>query len=263
MTENDLKILKAWFAHYTRSFFTSDQEDQKNINLKIEHTYHVCENIVRIANGILPGDNERRLAEAVALFHDVGRFPQYARYKTFKDAVSVNHGSLGAKTLISERVLENLPGDEQRLITEAVRFHSALSIPKAVDERTVFLLKMIRDADKLDIWRVFADFYEAPEEERASATAHGKPDTPGYSKEMLSNLFQKRIAPYSRVRNLNDFKIMNLSWAYDLHFRESFRLLLERNYVERIACKLPQTDEIVGAVKELKSYITEKLRENS
>ncbi|MBI5098398.1 MAG: HD domain-containing protein [Nitrospirae bacterium] len=260
MTEKDLEYFKNWFSDFTKSFYSSNEEDQKNIMLKVDHTRNVCKNIIEITNDLSLDDNDKRLAETLALFHDVGRFPQYAKYKTFRDADSINHGLLGTKTLIHSDVLGQIPKDEQDLIKQVVKFHCALTIPKSINNKTLFFLKMIRDADKLDIWRVFIVFYEAPEEERASATAHNKPDTPEYSKDILLRINDRKIASYSKVKNINDFKLMKLSWVYDLHFNGSFRLLKERDYIKSLAQKLPQTNDILKAVAEINKYISERLQ---
>lgn len=259
MTQDDLIYFKSWFADYARSYYSSDREDQKNILLKVEHTENVCRNIVAIAQGSSLGDNQVRLAEAVALFHDVGRFRQYTKYKTFRDAISINHGLLGSKILFGEKVLQRLPGDEQQLIIQAVKFHNAFAIPTVIDSNVVLFLKLVRDADKVDIFRVFIKYYESPEEERASATAFGLPDSPEYSKLMLSCLMNKHVASYSNIRTENDFKLMKLSWVYDMHFNESVKLVQKRNYVNSIINKLPQTEDILAAAEVLKEYISQRL----
>ncbi|NOZ68457.1 MAG: HD domain-containing protein [Deferribacteres bacterium] len=259
MTADDLTRLKEWFSTYTKSFYSSSEEDQKNILLKVEHTRNVCENIIRIADDVSPGANEKRLAETAALFHDVGRFPQYARYRTFRDAVSTNHGHLGAKVLAEENALAGLPAEERDLIILTVKFHNAFAIPDTVDERTAFFLKMVRDADKLDIFRVFIEYYESPEEDRASAVAYGLPDTPEYSPGILSCLLEGKIASYVNLKTENDFKLMKLSWIYGMNFDISLRMLRERGYIGKIAGKLPQTPEILSAMRHLEEYISGRL----
>jgi hypothetical protein len=259
VTSEDLASFKKWFSDYTESFHSSNEEDQKNITLKICHTYNVCNNAIAISKGSLFSENQIGVAEAIALFHDIGRFPQYADYKTFRDAVSVNHGLLGSKILIKENVLHPLSHDEQQLIIQAVKFHNAFAIPPVLDQETVLFLKLIRDADKVDIFRVFLEYYESPGEDRASATAFKVPDTPEYSSIMVSCIVKKQVASYSNIRTENDFKLMKLSWIYDIHFRESLRLLQENNYIDRIVEKLPQTGEILSSVVLLKEYISERL----
>ena len=258
MRQADLVSLKKWFSDYCRSFYSSDRNDQNNIELKEQHTGRVCENIREIAKGLALGEDRLILAEAIALFHDVGRFPQYAKYRTFRDSSSVNHGVLGAQTLIREKVLDDLPGDEREIIVESVRFHNAFSVPKSDGEDKVFFIRLIRDADKLDIWRVFLDHYEGPVESRASAVSLGLPDIPGYSEDVLSRLYDKEIVSLSRIKTLNDFKLLQLSWVFDLNFLPSFRLLSERNYIERITAHLPDVKAIDDLVFFLQEFVRAK-----
>jgi len=254
MTHDDLISFKKWFSEYCSAFYSSDAEDQKNISLKEEHTFRVCRNMSEITEGLSLDDNRKMLGETVALFHDVGRFPQYAKYKTFRDSVSVNHGLLGAQTIVEKDVLQNLSGEEREIIIQSVTFHNAFAVPKKEKEEIVFFIKLIRDADKLDIWRVFLEYYEGPEESRASAVGLGLPDLPGYSEGLLSRIYHKEIIALSDVRSLNDFKLLQLSWIFDLNFQPSFVLLVQGDYIKRIAGCLPGTEEMKRAVAFLTEY---------
>jgi putative nucleotidyltransferase with HDIG domain len=267
MTQKDLIFLKNWFSTYCESFYSLNPEDQKNIFLKVKHSLNVCENIIQIAGGLSLNQNETMLAETIALFHDIGRFPQYAKYKTFNDSISVNHGKLGAEVLHEERPLQNLSEDEQKLIINTVKLHNTYAIPYLensessrtdTDQKNILFLKLIRDADKLDIWRVFIEYYESNEAERASVAAHGLPDLPEYSEKILSCIYEKKTASMRNVKTLNDFKLMHLSWIYDLNFNTSFRLLLERDYINKIITKLPQTDRIKKAFLLLHEFAYQK-----
>ncbi|MEW6569977.1 MAG: HD domain-containing protein [Nitrospirota bacterium] len=259
MKQSDLAFLKKWFSDYCMSFYFPNIDDQRNILLKEEHTAKVCENILYIAKGLSLDKNKTMLAETIALFHDIGRFPQYSKYKTFRDRKSVNHGLLGAETLIEKRILDRLPQNERELIIEAVRFHNAFSVPKNEKEEFVFFSRLIRDADKLDIWRVFLEYYSSPEDERASAVGLGLPDLPHYTKEVLLTLYEKRVVSLSEIKTLNDFKMLQLSWIFDLNFTPSFKLLSERKYIDRIIAHLPQTDEIQQASLFLKDFVEKRI----
>jgi hypothetical protein len=259
MTQDDLNFFKQWFSEYCRSFYSSDIEDQKNISLKEEHALYVCKNMVQITQGLSLKEDQRLIAETVALFHDIGRFPQYAKYKTFRDNISVNHGALGAETLIEKKILEKLAGEEQDIIIQAVKFHNAFSIPKKEKEDIIFFIKLIRDADKLDIWRVFLEYYESPSEGKASAVGLGLPDLPEYSEDVLAGIYKKEIVSLLKVKTLNDFKLLQLSWIFDLNFMPSFQLLHERDYMQRIIAHLPQTDGIQKASLLLKEHIKTKI----
>jgi hypothetical protein len=255
MNTIDLLNLKNWFSGYCKRFYPAAREDRKNIALKEFHTRKVAANMVLIAGAELQNRNKVLMAEAIGLLHDIGRFPQYAQYRTFRDNISVNHGRLGAEVLETEKPLSGLPLSEQELIIDAVRFHNAFSIPGELDPEKVFFLKMIRDADKLDIWRFFSEYYEKDEVERESAAGLDLPDTPEYSEEVLACLFGKKSAAYSDLKTLNDFKLMQLTWVYDLNFPASFSLASNQGCIDKVISSLPERKEISQAVSALRQYI--------
>lgn len=259
MTKDDIISFKTWFSNYCRSFYSTNEEDQANIFLKEQHTQKVCENILIIAGAESFSDNDLLIAETVALFHDIGRFEQYSKYKTFRDSISVNHGLLGSEILSREKVLKNLPAKEQEIVMQAVKFHNAFTVPAISDLATIKFIKLVRDADKLDIWRVFFDYYEKNNEDRPSAVGLGFPDVPEYSADVLSRIFKKQLIPLSMLKTLNDFKLTQLSWIYDLNFMASLKLVLENNYINRLSATLPQADEIRKAVVFLHDYVGQRL----
>ncbi|GFE58072.1 HD domain-containing protein [Geobacter sp. AOG1] len=239
MEPADLTRLRDWFDRYCRTFYVDDAEAQRNIALKEEHTRRVCANMELLVESLGLEEGSRRLAMTVALFHDVGRFEQYRRYGTFKDADSVNHAALGARVLAEERVLDRLPTAEQSLIVRAVALHNAFILPADLDSTTGLYVRLIRDADKLDIWRVFLDYYRAPAEERASAVSLGFADRPACSPDVLACLREGKMVNLSQLATLNDFKLLQLSWVHDLNFPASFRLAREQGYLAGIAATLP------------------------
>lgn len=259
MTKGDLEYFKRWFSDYCRSFYSPEIEDQKNIFLKEKHTANVCENIVEISRRLALDEDRTLLAETIALFHDIGRFPQYVKYKTFRDSVSVNHGYLGAETLRETNITNILSPEEQKIVVRAVRFHNAFSIPEKEREDIVFFIKLIRDADKLDIWRVFLEHYEGTEEGRASAVGLGLPETPECSDDVLKSLFDGRIVSLSSIKTLNDFKLLQLSWIYDLNFIPSLAMTAERGYIEKIASHLPETEATRRLSRLLNEFVEAKL----
>lgn len=258
MTTDDVIRYKEWFSTYCRSFYTEDDNDRKNIVLKEEHTQAVCDNMAILARETLHSKEDILIAHTVALFHDVGRFPQYARYKTFKDSVSINHGLLGAQTLESEKVLDCLPPGQKEVILTAVKYHNTFTIPHGFDKEINTHLRLVRDADKLDIWRVFIDFFSLPLHERPSAVGLGYPDMEGYSPELIDYLLTGRIIPLKLVRSLHDYKLLQLSWVYDLNIPASLRLTKERKYIEGTVRNLPDKEEIRRVRDHLLHYINGK-----
>jgi hypothetical protein len=113
MNRNDLAHLKKWFADYVAGFYTDHPADNSTISLKEKHTEHVCENMILLGKASGLSDEEMVLTETMALFHDVGRFKQYAVYGTFKDADSENHALLGIRELAAHNVLDVCTKEEK------------------------------------------------------------------------------------------------------------------------------------------------------
>lgn len=263
MTGKDLDFFKGWFFDYSNSFRFDDEKARKNIVLKQKHTCNVCRNIAFLAKASGLNGGKVILAEAIALFHDIGRFKQFAVYGTFNDAISVNHGLLGSTILSEQGVLKSLSEEEQETILYSVKLHNTLTLPDLSEGDKLLFLKLIRDSDKLDIWSIFIEYRETPQGERASAAGLGLQDTPGYSANVLSSVFKKQLVTFSNLKTLDDFTLMQLSWIYDLNFKASLGLVLERSYIERLLAKLPQTEEIRKISPLLMDYAHQRLRENN
>jgi hypothetical protein len=154
-----LKDLKDWFTKYVRTSQYNEPEIQQNIDLKKDHTLRVCEEILYIGKQLGLTDDELRLAEIIALLRDVGRFEQYALYNTFMDGNSENHAELGIKILEKFGVLESFDDTINDIILRAIKYHNRHSLPRNETEPCLFYAKLIRDADKFDIWKVVIDYY--------------------------------------------------------------------------------------------------------
>jgi hypothetical protein len=249
MEQTHLDALYSWFDRYVEPFLDTDEEGARNIQLKIEHTRKVCEAMAELSAGERLSENEGRIAAATALLHDVGRFPQYRRWRTFRDSDSDNHARLALEVIREQHILTGLDPAELILIEEAIRFHNLLEPPAQVKSSTRRFINLIRDADKLDIWRVFVELLAQPPEERASAATLGLPDLPATaSPACVAALASGSIVRLDTAECFNDFKLLQISWVYDLTCATARRMLRERGYIETLAASLPQSPEIKDAV---------------
>ncbi len=255
MTRENVIAIREWFADFCKSFYSSDEEFQRNISLKEKHTYHVTENALRIGRDESLDEEALMLVEVAALLHDVGRFEQYRQFRTFKDSISVNHGELGAQILEDYEVLAPLYPHERSLLDHVVSLHNAFAVPRDLPEETRFSLRLLRDADKLDIWRVFIEYYRLPGAERASAAGLGLPDKPKCTPAVIDHVLNRRLVRLSAVRTLNDFKLMQLSWVFDLNFAATCRLLIERDCIRSLVATLPKDDQVNRAVAVVREHV--------
>lgn len=257
----DVRPYLDWFAGFCRSFATPVAEDQRNLDLKEEHTGRVRENALRIAADLGLDEQDTALAEIIALLHDVGRFPQYRDYRTFRDSASVNHAALGAKVLIERRALANLAAKDRDVVLRAVTLHNVFTLPQSLDPQTALHARIVRDADKLDIWRVFAEILVLPGAERPSAAGLGLPETPGYAPEILQQLRRREMVRLKSLGTLNDFKLLQLAWVYDLNFLPSLRMVRERSIIDRLSATLPGDAAVLSAVDAVRQYVEERIAE--
>ncbi len=244
MKGESLREFLEWFAGYLRPFEEGDQELRRNTLLKREHTRRVRAEITDLGRELGLAGEDLLLADVLALFHDLGRFEQYLRYRTFVDRDSEDHAALGVKILKENRVLDRLSPAERELILQAVSYHNRAVLPAEESPRCLFFTRLLRDADKIDIWKVVTDYYSRRDPARDRAIELGLPDTPGFSPEVYQALLQKEIVRADRIRNLNDFKLLQVGWIYGLNFSPAFERVRRRGYLDIIRRHLPQTKEI-------------------
>lgn len=259
MKPGDFKKLLKWFKSYVSGFLAENPDVNDAVRLKEAHTYRVCGNITLLSRKLGLSPEESLLAKTMALFHDLGRFEQYRRYGTFNDRISQNHAELGVAELSRHGVLSACRRSEIDLITCAIAQHNAATLPQGEEDRMLFFMRLLRDADKLDIWNIVCDYYRRrrlqPEEAINKTIELDLPDRPACSPAVVAALYEGRYARMEDLRTLNDFKLLQISWAYDLNFQPSFRMLRKRGYIKQIAASLPAAEELIVPLKRTQAFI--------
>jgi hypothetical protein len=259
INQETVSTLRAWFSDYVETFRSGDQEHDRNIDLKDGHTRRVCAEIKDIGKSLRLNLEDLFLAELTALFHDVGRFEQYARYGTFSDHKSEDHAKLGVKILQKNDVLKGLDPSTRELILKVIAYHNRLAIPEGETEACVFFTKLLRDADKIDIWRVVTDYYRQVDGTRNGTIELGLPDGPEISDEVCADLKAGRIVRMGDMKTLNDFKLLQMAWIYDVNFPRTFEIVRERGYMEMIRDALPQSEKVAEMYDTIRSYLEERI----
>lgn len=244
------------FKSYTENY---DVEDVK-IALKVAHTYRVAGIAERIALSLGMEDADIELSWFLGMLHDIGRFEQLKNYGTFKDAESVDHAELGADILfrpdaqgdegenraplIETFPVEGLPKDWLQLAETAIRLHNKLAVPKGLDERTRLFCVLLRDADKVDIFRVLT---EPPYDERNEGIAADSAKTASPAREdVMACVFQHRCVPKTFERTPFESLISQCCMGFELEYAESRRIAAQQGYLERLM-GLPVEDRAMKA----------------
>jgi hypothetical protein len=262
MKSEQFEQLVQWFGVYIQPFFSRDGDAFLNENLRLKecHTHRVCEETRLLAAALKLDENDARIAETIALLHDVGRFEQFKTYRTYKDPTSEDHATIAMRVLRQERVLERLEARERGWIERAVEYHNKKTLPEGLDEKTTLFARLIRDADKIDIHYLFIEnlrrYYENPCTFQLEVEF---PSGPECSREILEAVEQGRLVGYEALRTMNDFILLQIGWVYDIYFDVSLRRIVERRLLEQLISRLPETNEIRRATDAVMKYVQNRL----
>jgi len=228
-----------WYDSYTGSFSSEDKDIESALRLKEQHCKRVMGEITQIARSLDLSEDEISISAITGLLHDIGRFEQYLKYRTFLDVKSVNHAELSVSILKKEKVLSGLPKENADSVLQAIELHNKAQIASSSSS----LCKMVRDADKLDIFNIVLQHFEG---DRGSATNSVELDLDPADK-ISANVIEAILkgAPWEvkAMKYVNDFKLLVMSWVFDINFTFSFRQIVERRYLPRLFTTLPQTTE--------------------
>ncbi len=248
------KLLKqvTWFKHYTASFSQAKLKDQQCIDLKIHHSFRVLGHAITIAESLGLDPVLTNLTHLAALFHDLGRFPQYARFRTFHDGDSTNHAKLSIDVLRESDVLGDLPPEERRLVLAAIFLHNRPSIPGRVSPQLNKMARIVRDADKLDIIAVMISYFSSAQTTKDAITLDLKPHPTAYTEKILLDIQSGSLGKYEDLVWVNDLKLFYCGWVNDLNFPVSRKIFLEKNHLPRLFGLLPHSPELRALEGQLK-----------
>ena len=255
-----LQQLTNWFEDYVKGFASADQNAQENIELKKDHTFRVRDTILDIGNSIDLSEEDIAIAEACALLHDVGRFEQHRKYGTFSDSKSLNHAALGVRIIREHEVLKNFQPEAKKIIIRSVGCHNMSFVPEKNGRDWIRFLKLVRDADKIDILYVVTDYYKSSISGTNKVLELDLPDTDTISDAIYTPLAKGRIALVKDLRSLNDFKLYQMGWVYDLNFLRSLQIIREREYLEMLRNALPESSRKADKIFQITSeYLSTRL----
>lgn len=208
------------FKKYVENF------DMKNpkVKHKYNHTFRVTELSKLIAKSLSLSDEDIYIAELGGLLHDIGRFEQVTKYDTYDDRLSIDHATLGARILFENNYINEYISDKeiQKIIIKVVENHSRYEIESHLDDRTKMFCQIIRDADKIDIFKQVSEGYGV-------RTNNGK-----ISKEVLDLIVQQKQVDYNVIKSSIDKLILIIALIFDINYNFSYSYLKDKKYMEKI-----------------------------
>lgn len=233
----DRQKVRELFASYVSDFDASDGK----IKLKIDHTYRVAAFCDRIADSLSLTGADKDVAWLLGMLHDIGRFKQIREYGTFDDAVSIDHALASVQVLFDEgnirSFIETKEYDE--IIYMAIRRHNAFRLPKNLSPRMQTFCDLIRDADKVDIFRVNT---EIPLTVIYGQQAEKAPFEE-VSEEVLGDYMQRHCVLRSKKKNTVDHVAGHASLAFELVYPMSLQIACEQGYLKKLL-QFPTQNEV-------------------
>lgn len=221
-----LPDLTRLYDGYVDTFCDADGRLPEMMQLKRTHTACVVRNAALIADGEGFAPDAREVALAAALLHDTGRYEQLRRYNTFRDSESVDHA------VLSHEIVQEKGWTDSPAVLDAVLWHNRRDLPAQMAPLTAIAAHTVRDADKLDIFRVLED-QVAHTDWRADSRAFwnlavSAPPNPA----VVANIERGETVDYQNIRSLSDFVLIQVGWMISgLHFATARRLCAARGHL--------------------------------
>lgn len=228
-----LKVLAGLYDAYVDTFRGADGKLPTMMQLKRVHTAHVVDNAKRIAAGESFGPNVACLCEAAALLHDTGRYEQLKRYNTFRDSDSVDHAVFSHDIVSEKGWLDQWNPAERKAVLDAVLYHNRRELPSGLDAVTLAVSQTVRDADKLDIFRVLEHQIATTDWRHNCAAFWNLPTQAAPNAAVAAAIREGRPVSYQDIKTLADFVLIQVGWMRSgLVYSTTRRLCAERRHLD-------------------------------
>ncbi len=222
----DLEIAKIEFEKYVNQY----NLESPKMKRKLGHSYRVMENAGEIAESLNLDKEEIEVAKLIGLLHDIAKFGQ-----KYND----DHGDMGAQFLRESNYIRKYIEDDKYddIILKAIKNHNKFQIEEGLTDKELLFAKIIRDADKLDIFYEGAEMFWNTEEERQNISK--STITPERWEE-----FQVRTPiDRNKIKTPADGILNFIGFLFDVKFEYTKEQIKEQNYINKILDKFDFEDE--------------------
>ena len=222
----DILKAKQIFKEYVKNY---NPEDEK-IKIKIAHIERVSQISKRLAENLKLSQEDIELAELIGLLHDIGRFEQVRRYHTFVDKDSINHGEYGVKILFEDGLIREFIKNDKydRIIKLAILNHNKADIEKGLTKRENLHARIIRDADKTDIFSVLTTGDKEAIWEKADLSNDIITD------EIYREFIEDKSINYKNRKTSADILVSHFAYVYNFNFKETLEVIRQNNYIDKL-----------------------------
>lgn len=256
----DIEKARIEFVKYAEQY----DINSGRISLKVKHILRVAQNCKFLAEQLNMSEEQIRLAELIGLFHDIGRFEQVRLYDTFSDKdTGLDHASYSLKVLYEDGLINRFidTSEYDDIIKKSVFNHNKANIDENVNGEALIFSKIIRDADKLDIYRVIN------EEKMEDVFWYKDFENIAMSEILMKNFIKDRFIKYKDVKTNADLIYVFYGYIYDFNYPYCLKIVRNNGYLENFYKRIEYTfksEDINYKTKKLlkicNEYIDEKIK---
>lgn len=242
-------------------YFQSLKINSTEIKHKIEdikgHSLRVAKTSAELSKTIAELQDQVYLPQIIALVHDLGKAEMIVQGTESATNILRDHASTSVSLIQQMSFFQKIPADIQPILLKAVENHNKIKLPKLDNEQELVYAKLLRDADKLDIYESSYKFFKERFGTQPLVTLDLLNQTE-ISNSILKSIMAGKPANLEDMKTMNDYKLALLAMAFDLNFKASFKIMSERQYIQKIYETLPKRDQIIDAYRMIKLFVENK-----
>ena len=241
----NIEELKGEFRKHVEKY----NMNQKDIILKFYHSYRVMDLCMLLAKYNNFNEENSQLAMLVGLLHDYARFEQWKKYGTYSDLDSVDHGDLAIEMLFDNNEIVKFCKEKSYYdeIRDAIKYHNKYSYPDHLSDHNKLLCKIIRDADKLDIFYLYG------------INPHLMVQDDCEISDKVKESFNKNESvSYKDLKSKDDKIILSLAMVFDLNFKYSFEYMKEYKLIDKMYENIKDKEKFKPYFEYVNKYIEER-----
>ena len=238
------------FKKYLENYDVNDGR----VKLKVVHTYGVVEISGYLAKKLNLSKEDTELAKLIALLHDIGRFEQSKAGNGTLDIADeklFDHAEYGVKVLFEDNLIRNFLEDSSydNIIYKAILNHNKIQIEDGLTEKELLHTKIVRDADKIDNFRVKQIDYISSQ---------------NITEKIYKDFMNEKLINIRENKTCLDRWSGYIAFIFDMNFDASLKYLKEHDAVnkcfDRIKYTNPDTIEKIKKMRLLaNNYIDKRL----
>lgn len=249
------------FKEYLKDYDNNDDR----VKLKVVHTYGVVKASEFLSKELNLDEENFNLAKLIAILHDIGRFEQTKMsnevYDT-ADSVFFDHAEYGVKILFENNLIRNFVEENtyDNIIYKAILNHNKLEIQNNLSKEELLHAKIIRDADKIDNFRVKLT--------ESFKVLLGTSDTEVIFNEKISEkvyetFMSEKLIKVSDASTCLDRWATYIAFIFDMNFTASLKYLNDNDMVNKCFDRLKyKNSDTINKITNMRKIANEYINKN-